>query len=87
VLFTPGVEAENLSLTLSATGPALPGVDIGGTVGFRWLSEGASGTFRRGGDPKANYKPLYKLQKPRPTFWEWINGHRGEVGNGDMVDR
>jgi hypothetical protein len=53
VLFTPGVEAENLSLTLSATGPALPGVDIGGTVGFRWLSEGASGTFRRGGDPKA----------------------------------
>jgi hypothetical protein len=86
-VFTFGVEAESLSPTLSATGPALPDVDIGGAVGFRWLSEGASGTFRRGGDLKANYKPLYKLQKPRPTVWEWINGHRGGAGNSYMVDR
>jgi hypothetical protein len=76
-------------MTLSATGPAQPGVDVGGALSFEWTSGTNFGISRRGSDPKANYKPLYRLQKPRFKFWERIIGHRGEgeVHNDDMVDK
>ncbi|KAJ8586625.1 hypothetical protein M405DRAFT_864435 [Rhizopogon salebrosus TDB-379] len=63
LVYLSDMEAENLSLTLSATGPTLPDVDIGGAAGFRWLSEGASSTFRRGGDPQGKLQAFVQAAK------------------------
>jgi hypothetical protein len=73
VLFTLGVE-EKIYVTLTADAPITSGVDVGGAVGFEWSSEGHSGIFGTGGDPKAKYMPLYKLQRPPVRFLDQTFG-------------
>jgi len=83
-LFTFGVEKEKFSVTLGANTPLLPTADGGGTGGFKILSESYSGIFRTGSDPQAKFIPLYRLQKPRTKFLEWLGcGRRGDEVDDD----
>jgi hypothetical protein len=79
-------ETEKFSVMLKATGPVAPGVDAGGAVSFAWSSEAAYGLSREGCDPTAKYMPLYRLKKPRPKFWEWPFGHRGNEISHNMIN-
>jgi hypothetical protein len=85
--FTFGLETERFSVMLKATGPVAPGVDAGGAASFAWSSEGAYGLSREGCDPTAKYMPLYRLKKPRPKFWEWPFGHRGNEIHHNMINQ
>jgi hypothetical protein len=86
-LFTLGVEAEKFSVTLKAVGPVTPATNAGGAASFTWSSEAAYGLSRQGSDPAAKYMPLYRLKQPRPKFWEWPFGHRGDENPNDPIDR
>jgi len=68
---------ETFSVSLQATGPIVPVVNAGGAASFTWSSEISHGTYREGSESTAKYMPLYRLKKPRPSFWRLL-GERGE---------
>jgi hypothetical protein len=80
-------QAEKFSVTLKAVGPVTPATNAGGAASFTWSSEAAYGLSRQGSDPAAKYMPLYRLKQPRPKFWEWPFGHRGDENPNDPIDR
>jgi hypothetical protein len=74
-------------VTLKAVGPVTPATNAGGAASFTWSSEATYGLSRQGSDPAAKYMPLYRLKQPRPKFWEWPFGHRGDENPNDPIDR
>ncbi|OAX37728.1 hypothetical protein K503DRAFT_801028 [Rhizopogon vinicolor AM-OR11-026] len=87
MMYLSDTKKEKFSVSLSSNASVAPAVDVGGEFSFNLSSEAFSGIFRKGGDPKANYRPLYRLQKPPPKFWERLLGRRGEVHDDDMVEK
>ncbi|OJA10346.1 hypothetical protein AZE42_11946, partial [Rhizopogon vesiculosus] len=87
MIYLSDTKKEKFSVSLSGNTSVEPAVDAGGEFSFNISSEAFSGLLRKGGDPKANYIPLYRLQKPRPKFWERLLGCCEEVHDDDMVEK
>ena len=76
-LSTLEVGKRKITVTLSSNPPQIaPTTNAGESVGFTWSLEGFSGHLHSGGNPKATYVPLYKLQSHSLNFGEQNFGKR-----------
>ncbi|KAG1828055.1 hypothetical protein DFJ58DRAFT_339220 [Suillus subalutaceus] len=80
-------KAEKFSVTLKADGPVTPTINAGGAASFAWSSESAYGLPVKDATRPQHILPLYRLKQPRPKFWEWPFGHRGDEKAYDAIDR
>jgi hypothetical protein len=77
-------KSENISASLSAA--AVNPIATGSVeAGLAWTSDTVNGLYRSGSD--AVFTPLYKLSRPRRSFWSFLypGGHRGDASDGDTL--